>query len=135
MRELRGHAGIGAPVRGRALVARDGFSARYDLDREAGRFSRPSHRLFGRSYVGRVLVLDQAKGGVASAWMLKEMVERGRAPLALLLNSANPVVAQGAAFAGLPLVDRFPIDVTEAIPDGALVEVEPATGTVRLLEG
>jgi hypothetical protein len=133
--ELRGHPGIGPPARGRALVAKDGFSARYDLDREAGRFSRPSHRLFGRSYVGRVLVLDQAKGGVASAWMLQEMVASGRAPAALLLNAANPVLAQGAALAGLPLIDRFPVDVTAAIPDGALVEVEPLTGTVRLLAG
>lgn len=134
MRELRGHPGIGPAVRGRALVAKDGFSARYDLDREAGTFARPSHRLFGRSYLGRVLVLDQAKGGVATAWMLADMVARGRAPLALLLNAANPVMAQGAAFAGLPLIDRFPLDVTAAIPDGALVEVEPATGIVRLLD-
>lgn len=135
MRVLEGHPGIGPPARGRALVAKDGFSARYDLDREAGTFSRPSHRLFGRSYVGRVLVLDQAKGGVASAWMLQEMVERGRAPAALLLNAANPVLAQGAALAGLPLIDRFAEDVTAAIPDGALVELDPASGTVRLVEG
>lgn len=75
------------------------------------------------------------EGGVASAWMVQEMVVSERAPAALLLHAANPVLAQGAALAGLPLIDRFPLDVTAAIPDGALVEVEPATGTVRLLEG
>ncbi|MDR3528992.1 MAG: DUF126 domain-containing protein, partial [Rhodopila sp.] len=56
-------AAMGRTVRGRALVASDGFSARYDLDRIAGVFSRPQHRLSGRSYVGMVLILDRAKGG------------------------------------------------------------------------
>ena len=68
---------MGRTVRGAAMVARDGFSARYDLDRIAGVFSRPAHKLVGRSYVGKVLVLDTAKGGVASAWMLHEMKARG----------------------------------------------------------
>src|SRR5690606_18191741 len=61
---------IGDALVGEALVADDNLSARYDLDRLAGVFSRPTHRLVGCSYVGRILVLNAAKGGVASAWML-----------------------------------------------------------------
>ena len=64
-------AGMGRKVRAQALVASDGFSARYDLDRIRGTFSRPEHKLAGKSYVGRVLILDAAKGGVATAWMLR----------------------------------------------------------------
>ena len=86
---------IGKPVRGQALVAHDGFSARYDLDRARGVFSRATHKLAGQSYVGRILVLDTAKGGVASAWMLHEMASRGIVPLALVLNSVNPILVQG----------------------------------------
>ena len=58
---------------GTALVSGDNFSARYDLDRTKGVFSRPDHALAGQSYVGRILVMNTAKGGVASAWMLHEM--------------------------------------------------------------
>jgi predicted aconitase with swiveling domain len=72
-------AGMGRRVEGEALVAKDGFSARYDLDRARGVFSRSEHKLAGQSYVGRVLVLDAAKGGVATAWMLHEMNARCRA--------------------------------------------------------
>src|SRR6476660_8072000 len=93
---------MGRTVRGTALVANDGFSARYDLDRIAGTFSRPTHKLAGQSYVGKILVLDTAKGGVASAWMLREMASRGIIPLALVFNSVNPILAQGAAFGSLP---------------------------------
>ena len=95
--ELRCHVGIGPKVEGEALVTDDNFSARYDLDRMRGIFSRPQHKLAGESYVDKVLVVNTAKGGVASAWMLHEMASRGIAPRAILFNRVNPILAQGAA--------------------------------------
>jgi len=62
-RVFRARHAMGRTVRGPTLVAKDGFSARYDLDRINGIFSRPSHKLAGQSYVGKILVLDTAKGG------------------------------------------------------------------------
>ena len=124
---------IGKHVRGEALVARDGFSARYDLDRIQGVFSRPTHKLAGQSYVGRILVLDTAKGGVASSWMLHEMATRGVVPLALVLNSVNPILAQGAAFGELTLLAGFEGDITARVPNGATVEIDPAARTLRVL--
>jgi len=79
---LKCHVGIGPKVQGEALVADDNFSARYDLDRIQGIFSRPQHALAGQSYVDKILVLNTAKGGVATAWMLYEM----------LINSGDSVV-------------------------------------------
>lgn len=124
---------IGQPVRGTALVASDGFSARYDLDRIRGVFSRPTHRLAGQAYHGRILVLDAAKGGVASAWMLREMASRGVVPLALVFNRVNPILAQGAAFGGVTMLAGFDVDVTAAVPHGATVEIDPATRTLRVV--
>jgi uncharacterized protein len=130
---LRCHPGIGAAVEGIALVAADNFSARYDLDRKTGVFSRPTHKLAGQSYVGRILVLDEAKGGVATAWMLHEMKVRGIVPLALIFNRVNPILAQGAAFGGVTMVDRFAGDVTALIHSGDMVRVDPGVGTVEIL--
>jgi len=124
---------MGQTVRGIALVANDGFSARYDLDRIAGVFSRPSHKLAGRSYVDRILVLDTAKGGVATAWMLHEMKSRGVSPLALVFNSVNPILVQGAALADVPMLAGFDVDITGAIPDGSEIEVDPQARTVRVI--
>lgn len=117
---------MGARVEGLALVAADGFSARYDLDRLRGVFSRPQHALAGQSYVDRILVLETAKGGVASAWMLREMRERGLAPLALVFNSVNPIIAQGTAFAGIPMLAGFDVDITTAFATGDRLVVDPA---------
>ena len=126
----KGHPGIGNEVSGDALVANDNFSARYDLDRIQGVFSRPSHKLHGKSYKNKILVLNAAKGGVATAWMLRDMIARSIAPKALILNAANPIMAQGAAFAGLPLIDRFEVDITSVVVSGSIVTVRPSSGEV-----
>jgi predicted aconitase with swiveling domain len=130
---LHGHPGPGRIVKAVALVASDNFSARYDLDRQRGIFSRPSHALFGQSYVGKVLVLNTAKGGVASAWMIREMVECGISPAALLFNRVNPILAQGAAFANLALLDRFDGDITVLVRTGDELVIEPELGCVTIL--
>ena len=124
---------MGHTVRGAALVACDGFSARYDLDRIAGIFSRPTHKLAGQSYVDKILILDTAKGGVASAWMLHEMKSRNVVPLALVFNSVNPILVQGAALANLPMLAGFGEEITKLIPFGAEVEVNPAARTLELI--
>lgn len=134
MKVLKCHRGIGPKVQGEALVADDNFSARYDLDRWKGTFSRPQHKLVGQSYDGKILVLNTAKGGVASAWMLHEMKSRGITPKAILFNQANTILAQGAALADLAMCDRFEDgDVTTLIRTGQRVEVDPAAGTVTVL--
>lgn len=134
MIQLRCHPGVGPIVHGVALVAQDDFSARYDLDRSRGVFSRETHRLHGQSYVGRILVLNTAKGGVASAWMLRDMVERGLAPAGLIFNRVNPILAQGAVFAGLALMDRFDGDVTSLIATGDELELDPAQGLISIAQ-
>jgi predicted aconitase with swiveling domain len=131
-RVYQGHAGIGPRVEGEALVASDNFSARYDVDLVKGVFSRPAHALCGQSYVGKILILIAAKGGVATAWMLRDMKARGLCPAALILNFANTIMAQGAAFADLPMIDRFEVDITEAIRTGEHVIVDPDSGTLTV---
>ena len=132
-RVFKARFSFGEKISGTALVASDGFSARYDLDRIQGTFSRPTHKLAGQSYVGKILVLDAAKGGVATAWMLHEMASRGVVPLALVLNAANPIMAQGAVFGNIPLMAGFDTDITLAVPPGATVSLDPAAKTLTVL--
>ncbi len=132
--QLKCHKGIGEKVQGVALVADDNFSARYDLDRINGVFSRPQHTLYGQSYVDKILVMNTAKGGVASAWMLYEMKSRGMGPKAILFNTMNTILAQGAALANLPICDRFEDgDITQLIKTGDEVLVDPENGSVTII--
>ena len=72
-----------------------------------------------------MLVLDAAKGGVATAWMLYEMNARGIMPAALVLNRINPIMVQGAALADFTMISGFELEITKAIRNGAEVEVDP----------
>ena len=130
---FRARHAMGPMVRGPALVANDGFSARYDLDRIKGTFSRPAHKLAGQSYVGKILVLDTAKGGVATAWMLHEMKSRGIVPLAIVLNTVNPILAQGAALGDVAMLAGFDENITASVPNGAEVEINPQEKWLKVL--
>ena len=126
---------LGNVVEGECLSASDGFSARYDLDRINGTFSRPSHKLFGQSYKDKILVLDTAKGGVASAWMLYEMKSRNIAPLAIIFNSVNPILVQGAAQGDISMLSGFTEDITQALQSGQILRVDPSKKMVEVIGG
>ena len=125
--------GVGPVVEGEALVSRHGFSARYDVDRDEGVFSRQAHDLYGHSLVGKILVCTTAKGGIATSWMLLDMVERGKAPLAILFQTTNPVMVQGAVLAGVAMLHRLSPDPVATIRTGDWLRVDPPAGTVEIL--
>ena len=130
---LKCHPGIGDKTEGIVLCAKDNFFARYDLDRVKGLFSRPQHKLFGKSYKNKILVLNESKGGVASAWMLYEMKVRDMVPKAILFNKANTILAQGAALANLTMCDRFiDGDITSLLKTGDKVIINPSEGYVEV---
>lgn len=124
---------MGQTLEADCLSAHDGFSARYDLNRLEGTFSRASHKMFGQSYHGKILVLDTAKGGVASAWMLYEMKARNLCPAGIIFNTVNPILAQGAAHAGITMLAGFEGDITALIRNGAKLRLNPASKTVEVL--
>ena len=129
---LTGSSGVGPAVEGEALVSAHGFSARYDLNRKTGVFSRETHDLYGRSIIGKILVHTTAKGGVATAWALYEMRAAGTAPLGLLFSTTNPIMVQGAALADLPLMHRLEPDAASAIRSGDWLRVDPGAGRVEV---
>jgi hypothetical protein len=65
--------------------------------------------------------------------MLHKMKSRGVVPLALVFNRVNPILAQGAAFGGVTMVDRFEGDATDLIRTGDRLRIDPAAGRVEIL--
>ena len=62
-----------------------------------------------------------------------EMKSRGVCPKAILFNSANTILAQGAALADLPMCDRFEDgDVTRLIKTGQQLIVDPKAGIITV---
>ena len=130
--QLQGHPGVGPPAEGEAIVSREGFSARYDYDRYQGVISRETHELFGQSIVGKIAVFGKSKGGVATSWMMLDMVQRETCPAGFLFGRTNPVMVQGAVFAEVALMHELEPDPLEAIRTGDYVKMIPAEGIVEV---
>ena len=61
------------------------------------------------------------------------MASRNKVPLAIVFNTVNPILVQGAAFGGITMLAGFDEDVTAAVPYGATVEIDPVAKTLRVL--
>ena len=115
----------GPSVEAPALVMREGFSPRYDLDRWTGVISRIGHTAEGESNVGRILVIPTTKGGVAGGWAFHDLVHKGIAPAGLVFGKLNPVMVQGAVLAGIPIAEVGGVDLVKVLRTGTVLRLEP----------
>jgi predicted aconitase with swiveling domain len=61
--------------------------------------------------------------------------ETGITPLAYVFNSVNPILAQGAAFGEMTMVDRFEAgDVTKLFRTGDELLIDPELGNVTIVK-
>jgi predicted aconitase with swiveling domain len=123
----------GPVVEAPALVMREGFSPRYDLDRWNGVISRIGHSAEGESIRDRVLVIPTTKGGVAGGWAFLDLLHKGIAPKALVFGKLNPVMVQGAVLAQIPVTEGWDIDALEVIRTGDRLRIDAANRTIHVL--
>lgn len=127
-------SGLGDAIEGPALVCPVPFSARYDLDRQTGIFSRLDHPLRGESIAGKILISPGVQGGVAGGWAFLAMQGRGVDVKGLIFGRVNPVVVQGAVVAGIPIIAGVDDEIFTAITSGDIIRMEPAEHRVVLLK-
>lgn len=120
---------VEAPV----LVSPVSFSARYDLDRVSGEFSRIGHPLKGETLAGKILVAPDVQGGVAAGWALLAMKGRGVGVAGLLFGATNPVMVQGAVTAGIPIAAGVGPELFQLLGTGDLVRLDPSSKTLTIL--
>ena len=56
------------------------------------------------------------------------------APLALVFNSVNPILVQGAAFGDIPMLAGFDGDITSLVPNGARITLDPSRHLLKIVE-
>lgn len=124
---------FGPVVKGEALVSAEGFSPRYDLDRWSGLISRPGHALEGHNIKDKILITPSAKGGIAAGWAFYDMKHKGIAPKAFVFGVTNPVMVQGAVFAGITITEGWSTSPYDLIKTGDIVRVDPVRRTVSIV--
>lgn len=130
---IRVQRGYGPAVEGEALVMREGFSPRYDLDRISGVISRIGHSVEGLSVKDRILVIPTVKGGVAAGWAFFDLMHKGIAPKGLVFGKLNPVMVQGAVLAKMPITEGWSVNALDVIATGDLIRVDPEARTIAVL--
>ena len=125
---------FGAPVEGIALISREGFSPRYDLDRWTGLISRPGHALEGHNLKDKILITPSAKGGIAAGWAFYDIKNKGIAPKAFVFGVTNPVMVQGAVFAGITITEGWSPDPYDLIETGDIVRIDPIRKTLEVVQ-
>jgi len=130
---LRVERAFGPPVEGEALVSEEGFSPRYDLDRWSGFITRPGHRLEGASIKDKVCFFPTAKGGIAAGWAFHDLQWKKIAPKAFAFGVTNPVMVQGAVFAGITITEGWMPHPREVLATSDWVRVDPLGRSIEVL--
>lgn len=125
---------FGQVVEGEALISDEGFSPRYDLDRWTGQISRPGHALEGHNLRDKILITPSAKGGIAAGWAFYDIKHKGIAPRAFVFGVTNPVMVQGAVFAGITITEGWSRRPHDIIKTGDVVRVDPKRKIIELVK-
>ena len=130
---IRVERAFGPVVEGEAVVSEEGFSPRYDLDRWSGFITRPGHELEGLCITDKVCFFPTAKGGIAAGWAFHDLKWKKIAPKAFVFGVTNPVMVQGAVFAGIVITEGWSPHPRGLVKTGDWVRVDPARRVLEVL--
>lgn len=131
---IRVKRAFGDAVEGEAVVSEEGFSPRYDLDRWSGLITKPGHKLEGINIKDKICFFPTAKGGIAAGWAFYDIKCKGIAPKAFLFGVTNPVMVQGAIFAGMTITEGWDTPPAQVVKTGDWVRVDPSRGVIEVLK-
>jgi predicted aconitase with swiveling domain len=123
----------GEAVEGEAVVSEEGFSPRYDLDRWSGTITKPGHKLEGTSLRDKICFFPTAKGGIAAGWAFYDIKWKKIAPKAFIFGVTNPVMVQGAVFAGITITEGWSPQPQGLVRTRDWVRVDPAAKLVEVM--
>lgn len=128
------HRAFGPVVEGEAVISQEGFSPRYDLDRWTGEITKPGHKLEGVNIRDKICFFPTAKGGIAAGWAFYDIKHKQIAPKAFIFGVTNPVMVQGAVFAGITITEGWSRNPGEVIQTGDWVRVDPQRRVIELIK-
>lgn len=121
-------------VEGRAVVSKMPISFTGGMDPDTGVIREPGHDLEGQSVAGKILVFPCGKGSTTGSWQFYVAFKRGCAPVGIINQYAEGVVAVSAIITGVPMVHQPQEDPLEVIHTGDMVRIDADQGVIEILE-
>jgi uncharacterized protein len=111
---------------GEALVSKDPLGFFGNVDPDTGVVIEKGHPLEGKSIKGKILVFPTGKGSTVGSYSLYRMKKNGVAPLAIINEECEPIVAVGVIISDIPCVDKVDIKQIKS-GDTVIIEGEKIT--------
>ncbi len=130
---IEGRVLNGGSATGLVLRAEQPLSFWGGIDAESGAIIDRRHPQAGAIVTGRVLVMPSGRGSSSSSSVLAEAIRLGTAPAAIVMKTADGIVALGALVAfelygvSIPVL-VVPPEPFDSIPDGVEARITASAG-------
>ncbi|MCX8174750.1 MAG: DUF126 domain-containing protein [Candidatus Micrarchaeota archaeon] len=133
MARIRARAISRGVAQGEALVCSQPISFFGGVDEKSGTVIEKGSPIEGKSVAGKVLVFPRGKGSTVGSYVMLQLKKNGVAPLAIINEEAEPIIAVGAIISRIPMVDRLEGRAYAKLKDGMRLRVDGNRGCVFLL--
>ena len=108
-------------VEGEALVSNQPIGFFGGVDPNNGLVIEKGHPLEGKNISGKILIFPTGKGSTVGSYVLYRMKKNNVAPIAIINEECEPIVAVGAIISNITCVDKINI---KEIKNGDKVRIE-----------
>lgn len=116
-----------------ALVSKDAICF-YLVEPETGVVKERNHDAFGKSVVGKVLIMPSGKGSsVVQLDGLYKLMMRNNGPAAIVVQEADTVLVAAAAAMEMPMVHRVDPAFFADVKSGMNIALDVDQGTITIL--
>ena len=116
-----------------ALVSKDAICF-YLVEPETGIVKERNHDAFGKSVVGKVLIMPSGKGSsVVQLDGLYKLMMRNNGPAAIVVQEADTVLVAAAAAMEMPMVHRVDPAFFADVESGMNIALDVEKGTITIL--
>ena len=116
-----------------ALVSKDAICF-YLVEPETGVVKERNHDAFGKSVVGKVLIMPSGKGSsVVQLDGLYKLMMRNKGPAAIVVQEADTVLVAAAAAMEMPMVHRVDPEFFTDVESGMNIALDVEQGTITIL--
>ena len=98
-------------VTGKALVSTEAIGFFGYVDPDTGVILEKDHCLYGQSISGKILIFPTGKGSTVGSYTLYRLKKNGKAPLAIINQISEPIIAVGAIISEIPMIDLIDISL------------------------
>jgi len=113
------------------MVTKEGISFYGGVDSDTGIVVEVGHELEGQSVSGKILVFPTGKGSTVGSYTMYRMKKNNTAPLAIINEKIDTIIAVGCIISEIPCVDMIDINL---IKNEQEVLVNGSEGTVEIID-